>query len=107
MYIHTYMYALSVGVVIGTTAHTSAYMVCACTYFMIVYRILVCVGFRGSLLPAPAAPGDGSGQGAPPQEETQEGRWVGTSCDSVCVCMCVCVCACMQPCVCACGVLYK
>lgn len=35
--------------------------------------------FLGGLLPTPAARGDGSGQGAPPQEETQEGRWVGTS----------------------------
>ena len=42
------MYVLSVGVVVGTTAHTKhTYMVCACTYFMVVYRILVCVCVGG------------------------------------------------------------
>ena len=36
------MYVLSVGVVVGTTAHTKhTYIVCACTCFMVVYRILV------------------------------------------------------------------
>ena len=51
----------------------------------------------GSLLPAPAAPpGDGSGQGPPPQREPREGRWGGMSCDSLRVCcaharVCVCI----------------
>ena len=46
----------------------------------------------GSLLPAPTAPpGDGSGQGPPPQREPQEGRWGGMSCDSLRGCVCVCI----------------
>ena len=44
------MYVLSVGVVVGTTAHTKlTYMVCACTYFMVVYRLLVGVWGGGGV----------------------------------------------------------
>ena len=70
MYVNTYIRTCIVcrGSDRCTCSHFSIHGMCMHVLHDWLYIVYLCVGGSsiGSLLPAPAAPGDGSGQGAPP-----------------------------------------